>query len=55
MALYTYIQGVSEKHVLILASVTHQFINLFPIAFCKIRKNFPKFFAPNFYHTSRFV
>jgi hypothetical protein len=50
------IQGVSEIHVLILTSErTSQIMKLFSVTFCKIRKSFPRFFAPNFYQTSRFV
>jgi hypothetical protein len=41
------IQDVSEIRVLILTSVrTRQFMKLFSITFCKIRKSIPKFFAP---------
>jgi hypothetical protein len=41
------IQGVSEIRVLILTSGrTHQFMKVFSITFCKIRKNFPRFFWP---------
>jgi hypothetical protein len=43
------IQGVSEIRVLILTSEkTRQFIKLFSITFCKIRKSIPRFFAPQF-------
>jgi hypothetical protein len=43
------IQGVSEIRVLILTSrKTSQFMKLFSIIFCKIRKRFPRFFAPQF-------
>jgi hypothetical protein len=42
-------QGVSEIRVLILTSErTRQFIKLFSITFCKIRKSIPRFFAPQF-------
>jgi hypothetical protein len=41
------IQGVSEIRVLILTSGrTRQFMKLFSITFCKIRKSFPRFFPP---------
>jgi hypothetical protein len=44
-----FIQGVSEIRVLILTSErTRQFMKLFSITFCKIRKSIPKFFAPQF-------
>jgi hypothetical protein len=43
------IQGVSEIRVLILTSErTRQFMNLFSITFCKIRKSIPRLFAPQF-------
>jgi hypothetical protein len=43
------IQGVSEIRVLILTSErTRQFMKLFSITFCKIRKSTPRFFAPQF-------
>jgi hypothetical protein len=43
------IQDVSEIRVLILTSGrTRQFIKLFSVTFCKIRKCFPRFFAPHF-------
>jgi hypothetical protein len=43
------IQSVSEIRVLILTSErTHQFMKLFSITFCKIRKSSPRFFAPQF-------
>jgi hypothetical protein len=43
------IQGVSEIRVLILTSErTRQFMKLFSITFCKIRKSIPRFFAPQF-------
>jgi hypothetical protein len=46
---YTYIQGVSEIRVLILTSGrTRQFMKLFFLTFCKIRKSFPRCFAPLF-------
>jgi hypothetical protein len=46
---YNYIQGVAEIRVLILTSErTRQFMKLFSIAFCKIRKSIPRFFAPQF-------
>jgi hypothetical protein len=41
------IQDVSEIRVLILTSErTRQFMKLFSITFCKIRKSIRKFFAP---------
>jgi hypothetical protein len=44
-----HIQGVSEIRVLILTSErTRQFMKLFSITFCKIRKSIPRFFAPQF-------
>jgi hypothetical protein len=44
-----YIQGVSEIRVLILTSErTRQFMKLFSITFCKIRKSIPRLFAPQF-------
>jgi hypothetical protein len=44
-----HIQGVSEIHVLILTSGrTRQFMNILFIIFCKIRKSFLRFFAPQF-------
>jgi hypothetical protein len=44
-----FIQGVSEILVLILTSGrTHQFMKLFSITFCKIRKSFPDFLPPIF-------
>jgi hypothetical protein len=44
-----FIQGVSETRVLILTSErTRQFMKLFSITFCKIRKSIPRFFAPQF-------
>jgi hypothetical protein len=47
--IYLYIQGVSEIRVLILTSErTRQFMKLFSITFCKIRKSIPRFFAPQF-------
>jgi hypothetical protein len=50
------IQGVSKVRVLILTSGrTRQFMRLFPITFCKIRKIFQDFLPPNFDQTSRFV
>jgi hypothetical protein len=50
------IQGVSEIRVLILTSEkTRQFMKLFSIIFCKIRKVFQDFLPHNFYQTSRFV
>jgi hypothetical protein len=43
------IQGVSEIRVLILTGErTRQFMKLFSITFCKIRKSIPRFFAPQF-------
>jgi hypothetical protein len=43
------IQGVSEIRVLILTNErTRQFIKLFSITFCKIRKSIPRFFVPQF-------
>jgi hypothetical protein len=43
------IQSVSEIRVLILTSErTRQFMKLFSITFCKIRKSIPRFFAPQF-------
>jgi predicted transglutaminase-like protease len=43
------IQGVSEIHVLILTSGrTRQFMKLFSITFCKIRKSIARVFAPQF-------
>jgi hypothetical protein len=46
---YNYIQGVAEIRVLILTSErTRQFMKLFSITFCKIRKSIPRFFAPQF-------
>jgi hypothetical protein len=40
---------VSEIRVLILTSErTRQFMKLFSITFCKIRKSIPRFFAPQF-------
>jgi hypothetical protein len=43
------IQGVSEIRELISTSErTRQFMRLFSITFCKIRKSIPKFFAPQF-------
>jgi hypothetical protein len=43
------IQGVSEIRVLILTSErTRQFMKVFSITFCKIRKSIPRFFAPQF-------
>jgi hypothetical protein len=43
------IRGVSEVRVLILTSErTRQFMKLFSITFCKIRKSIPKIFAPQF-------
>jgi hypothetical protein len=43
------IQSVSEIRVLILTSErTRQFMKLFSITFCKIRKSSPRFFAPQF-------
>jgi hypothetical protein len=43
------LQDVSELRVLILTSErTRQFMKLFSIAFCKIRKSIPIFFAPQF-------
>jgi hypothetical protein len=43
------IQGVSEIRVLILTSErTRQFMKLFSITFCKIRKSIPRLFAPQF-------
>jgi hypothetical protein len=42
-------QGVSKIRVLILTSEgARQFMKLFSITFCKIRKNIPRFFAPQF-------
>jgi hypothetical protein len=44
------IQGVSEIRVAILTSErTRQFMKLFSITFCKIRKSIPRFLPPNFY------
>jgi hypothetical protein len=44
-----HIQGVSEIRVLILYNErTRQFMKLFSITFCKIRKSIPRFFAPQF-------
>jgi hypothetical protein len=44
-----HIQGVSEIRVLILTSErTRQFMKLFSITFCTIRKSIPRFFAPQF-------
>jgi hypothetical protein len=41
--------GVSEIRVLILTSERRrQFMKLFFVTFCKIHKNFPKIFAPQF-------
>jgi hypothetical protein len=46
---FHFIQGVSEIRVLILTSErTRQFMKLFSITFCKIRKSIPRFFAPQF-------
>jgi hypothetical protein len=43
------IQGVFEIRVLILTiGRTRQFMKLFSITFCKIRKHFPRFFDPQF-------
>jgi hypothetical protein len=43
------IQGVSEIRVLILTSErARQFMKLFSVIFCKIRKSIPRFFAPQF-------
>jgi Na+/melibiose symporter-like transporter len=43
------IKGVSEIRVLILTRErTRQFMKLFSITFCKIRKSIPRFFAPQF-------
>jgi hypothetical protein len=43
------IQGVSEIGVLILTSGrSDQFMKLFSMSFCKIRKSFPRFFDPQF-------
>jgi hypothetical protein len=43
------IQGVSEIRVLILTSErTRQFMKLFSVIFCKLRKSIPRFFAPQF-------
>jgi hypothetical protein len=43
------IQGVSEIHVLIFnQGRTRQFMKLFSITFCKIRKRFPRFFTLKF-------
>jgi hypothetical protein len=54
--IYLYIQGVCEIRVLILTSErTRQFMKLFSITFCKIRKSIPRFLPHNFYQTSRFV
>jgi hypothetical protein len=40
---------VSEIRVLILTSErTRQFMKLFSITFCKIRKSIPRFFVPQF-------
>jgi hypothetical protein len=48
--------GVSEIRVLILTSErTRQFMKLFSITFCKIRKSIPRFFAPQFLPFRRFV
>jgi hypothetical protein len=50
-----FIQGVSEIRMLILTSGrTRQFIKLSSITFCKIRKSFPRFLAPQFF-TKRVV
>jgi hypothetical protein len=44
---YCILQGVSKVRVLILTSGrTRQFMKLFSITFCKIRKSFPRSFAP---------
>jgi hypothetical protein len=49
MIFFHFIQGVSEIRVLILTSErTRQFMKLFSITFCKIRKSIPRFFAPQF-------
>jgi hypothetical protein len=46
LILYT---GVSEIDVLILSNErTRQFMKVFSITFCKIRKSFPRFFALQF-------
>jgi hypothetical protein len=43
------IQGVSGIRVLILTGEgARQFMELFSMTFCKIRKSIPKFFAPQF-------
>jgi hypothetical protein len=42
-----FIQGVSEIRVLILTSErTRLVMKLFCVTLCKIRKSFPRFFAP---------
>jgi hypothetical protein len=47
--MYKDIQGASEIRVLILISGRiRQFMKIFSITFCKIRKSFPRFFAPQF-------
>jgi hypothetical protein len=44
-----HIQAVSQIRVLILTSGrTRQFMKLFSITFCKIRKSIARFFAPQF-------
>jgi hypothetical protein len=49
MIFFHFIQGVSEIRVLILTSErTRQYMKLFSITFCKIRKSIPRFFAPQF-------
>jgi hypothetical protein len=51
-----HIQGVSEIRVLnLISGRTRQFMKLFSITVCKIRKSFQDFLPPNFYQTSRFV
>jgi hypothetical protein len=46
---YYRLQSVSEMRVLILTSEgALQFMKLFSITFCKIRKSIPRFFAPQF-------
>jgi hypothetical protein len=42
------IQGESECVLILTSGRTHQFMKLFSITFCKIRKSFPRFFAPQF-------
>jgi hypothetical protein len=42
------IQGESECVLILTSGRTRQFMKLFSITFCKIRKSFPRFFAPQF-------